>query len=729
MKTNKLANLVLINLFVLLISCDDYVTKSDIAYSDSNAEMNIHFSVSDISKPYDSRSVSEGSDVNNSIKDVWLIEYDQIGAKKSEPQYFSADELTTVTAAITMPEGVTRYKLAAIANTHNPDLYDALDACGTISALSELKYNFIYPESDLIMNGVAEISSGQSEISMMLYRNVAKLNVNITNLDNSGVTLKAIRVESVPVSCRYLDSQSGSAESKCVNFERQFLNDSDFIASEYGESLYPAHKTTLSYYLPRNMKGTADCTKEYSKNACAPDCATKVHIYGVASDGFPVEYTFYPGKNMINNFDIEPNHAYSLDIVISDKGNARLDSRVEHLDHKYLSDANSHIISWNPVYGACQRLYSFEIDRINRFWKYIATTDQNKYSLSDGDEWVAEVVWQDSPEDLFYFCDDNRTKKEPCCHTVEGTWPENSIRLRPTGVGTGNVVVGVRKKNHDPEVDGYMWSWHLWITDYDPDYKGGVNDSQSYYAVEGGGVHRYLTGTWKTNLPASNGCIIMDRNYGAKRVDASNQQEQIECSGMYYHFGRKDPFPDPEIPLYCWKKTAETERNETEIMVNDAELDAKSKFVKIIYASTTIENSVNHPNWIYNNSSYWLTEHKTFAWTTYHWNAPAAGDDIFDPCPFGWQLPNYNHYVNASYTLKEFGARYASYNLFFPFTRGFYASSQGFTWQKGSDIARILSNRCYNSANLYCWSITSSAGNVFNAFYLLLPTRLIRKPR
>ena len=109
------------------------------------------------------------------------------------------------------------------------------------------------------------------------------------------------------------------------------------------------------------------------------------------------------------------------------------------------------------------------------------------------------------------------------------------------------MVIGVRKKAASKRE--YLWSWHLWITDYAPEYTTAWKEGVYAYPVEGGSVHRYpgnSSGThiWDTKYRNK---YIMDRNLGAFAANSSGGRNAY---GFYYQFGRKDPFPHSGTALY-----------------------------------------------------------------------------------------------------------------------------------------------------------------------------------
>lgn len=78
-----------------------------------------------------------------------------------------------------------------------------------------------------------------------------------------------------------------------------------------------------------------------------------------------------------------------------------------------------------------------------------------------------------------------------------------------TGTERGNALIGL--------FDAFgncIWSWHIWSVDYDIETSG-----QTYVS----------------------GAVFMDRNLGALTTDCT----QAAAKGLYYQWGRKDPFMYP----------------------------------------------------------------------------------------------------------------------------------------------------------------------------------------
>ena len=78
----------------------------------------------------------------------------------------------------------------------------------------------------------------------------------------------------------------------------------------------------------------------------------------------------------------------------------------------------------------------------------------------------------------------------------------------------GNAVIGAYDAGGT-----LIWSWHIWAADYDPEAAGGSVDF--------------------------NGYTMMTRSLGALADDNSTTAKILASYGLYYQWGRKDPFIGP----------------------------------------------------------------------------------------------------------------------------------------------------------------------------------------
>jgi hypothetical protein len=368
------------------------------------------------------------------------------------------------------------------------------------------------------------------------------------------------------------------------------------------------------------MRGKGpDGTDPKDKNISAPDGATYLLVNGEYGDQvqYSVIYTFYLGENMSDDFNLKPNFSYNYNFAINDIGNVEEDSRVENWGLVDFTDTEAYPLSncyiLNPIPGTSDKWRDFRIpvDRANIFWgEYESST----YSLA-GKEWYSFVLASD-----FTITDDN-FKIEKEVHPSGSTSFLVSVKQ---GV-SGNVIVAAGTSKNT-----VSWSWHLWITEYNPNgaHKLGDGIANKYIYSEHiskGAVHRYKGTYWEKHPDT----YIMDRNLGASSIGYPDDKR----SGfLYYQFGRKDPFfVDKDKYLYP----------------EDNHEVSKSVAYSEANASNGVAYSVLHPLWFIESQNNNWTSGNKYNPSDYSsdiiWNDPKAKTNgtksIFDPCPPGFRLP------------------------------------------------------------------------------------------
>ncbi len=646
----------------------------------------------------DTRALGDVDDKKNyaTISDVWILEFEKSGGGiVCDPQFCTADKLKQPISVIMPPEGKT-YVFVAIANTGHilsemerlllsiHSLDDLKNVYGTVISLKDT-YRQVTPDdgtsyADLMMSGYTEVTASEgtnSEIeyegltddnlAINLYRNVAKLTVNIQNAASSGVKVQSVQVRNVSGKLFYADHlwgypfNGGTDESWYDNNPVPVAANTVFVDYTVDDCVVEQGGSgSLTYYLPRNCRGSdSRSANAWVKNLYATgerEKSTYVEIMAAKLDDnnevtTPLRYRFYLGEDMRTDFNVMPNHHYTLTVNIQNSG-SELDARVEDLDVITLGEANAYIV--NPIVGTAQSVYKLPVAvRANRFWQegqggYIQTAGDNQTT------WVAEVIWQDANSPLIEFCNEpgNDVSHITDGHSYTGQG-NDPLCFKPKQGAKGNVLIGVRKKGNDNN-KAYLWSWHLWITDYNPDQVGATDDDH-IYEVPGGNVHRYDDGVgglnyddqYTYNLWSSMDkyatSYIMDRNLGARSVTRTDGYQQT--GGLCYQYGRKDPFP-----LYL---------DGTKTVLYDIQGNALSGVTGSPFAGVTADDyikamsvngvtsvavAVQKPYVFYCiGEGNWASDSNTSS--SVLWNNPVAYNNIspdkslFDPCPYGWKLP------------------------------------------------------------------------------------------
>ena len=240
----------------------------------------------------------------------------------------------------------------------------------------------------------------------------------------------------------------------------------------------------------------------------------------------------------------------------------------------------------------------------------------NSTTESIGNPVTAELVWQDAKnliQDIYYVS----KEKKIVAVTAPGT--------------SGNAVAAC---GADGEI---LWSWHLWIADYDP--------AASLYTTPAN-----ASGTTWT---------FMDRNVGA----TTNAPDSFDCHGMIYQWGRKDPFTsagtftiinedysyqvDGERPIY------NILNEELPKMRTRAEYHgtiAKSLRNPAVFYAMTYNFTGETDEY---GQEIVLNDYRTKDWTDVsnddYWGGVSGKKTIYDPCPVGYKVPTCDKDGNTPY--------------------------------------------------------------------------------
>lgn len=209
-------------------------------------------------------------------------------------------------------------------------------------------------------------------------------------------------------------------------------------------------------------------------------------------------------------------------------------------------------------------------------------------------------------------------------------WQDKMNMVKSVATGTDKIAVVL-----NPNIEGnaviaaykgdlIVWSWHLWVTSYDPE-----KQPMRWTDKESGETH-----------------VLMDRNLGSETNDMF--ENSSKSYGLLYQWGRKDPFvgaDDIASSKSCVKYDIDGN-----IVKNESQL-------RPVYdndETTNLELSINNPNVFYyatgNLPIDWLTN-KPFLQDNDLWGGKSGQKTMYDPCPAGWRVPD----KSAFGFRKEFG--------------------------------------------------------------------------
>ena len=501
--------------------------------------------------------------------------------------------------------------------------------------------------------------SGGTVGPFYLRRNCAKVVIHVrnTSADPDKVTIDKVQLCDVNRRYYYVMDYPGFSDP----YSRVIPCRYDEAEQDFPEAYNASGDTqTYTYYVPVNLRGTVANATQREKNAHAVQGATRFCIY--ATYGTPVRnltYTYYLGANLTSDYNLEPNKKYEYTIDINGKGDPATDSRIEDADEiRFTVDANSYMLK-PPSRSGTSTVFSLPVRRAAVFWNQpgtnmgvfgAATTEE--YELLEDTAWEAFIVWSEVKDgeghpvpDSELLADSHDDGNGNFVAAGRGFDPSGAagpfIRIRVRSDMRGNALVAIRKTS-SPTLNDILWSWHLWITDYDP-YVQWTRVSGTYvYAVPGGEIHRYAdkAGEPLWNTAAYADAFIMDRNLGARAAVPGGESDASSAFGCFYQFGRKDPFP--------------ADGTVTSIGADMTGAPGEGTIKR------NIRYSIHHPetfiNGGNNNWTTYETEGAILGRQNAYWNDPGrdahsddpseaafdyceAGKSVYDPCPYGWRVP------------------------------------------------------------------------------------------
>lgn len=562
-------------------------------------------------------ATEEGTGATYTPEDVWMIQYNgttDAATIVGVPRYVDLGSTTNVQAVTSTVANT----LVFVANTHDANLEwgnintlaDMKKACRTITAETDCYGNNFSATKDLVLSGKYEGVISTGNIAADLYRNIARIDFTLNNAGGSAMTLKSVQLCNVPRNFYWASAliDAGTVYPTVVDYM-------DYPVEDLTGAMNPGGTQSLTWYMPLNQKGiVAASTDAKTKPTNAPSYATYIRILATNAQNEAYVYKIYPGADMIKDFNLSANHKYTVEITINSSGDASTDGRVENYGKVEFESANSYILNPAPA-GTADRVYTIPINRLNEFWAG-KTPDR---TIKEGTAWTAELLWQDTPtSDFIRFV---KLSDGTLSTTQSGTGLNERIAVTTKAGYYSNALICIK-------VGGEIrWSWHLWVTDYDPSYSAAPVDGQYIYSVTGGNVHRYSGTYWTDNSQGRYKTkYIMDRNFGARTADYNT------VGVLYYQFGRKDP-----QPIYgggYGNKLYDISGNEITYNGNNVNANSGVSFAEAVLHPTNFyfkEASAGYGDW--------SNEGKE---GTYAWNNSVAGADlksIFDPCPPGWKLP------------------------------------------------------------------------------------------
>ena len=567
------------------------------------------------------------SEEESSLKDVWIFQFRGNTASAeliAKPRYYSVLENQSV-AQFTKADDCS---VVFLANTHDPhvewnDVRCLGDILGKRFNIAGNDDCYDPDNKDIISSGVLynlDLSGASVSLNPRMSRIFARVDFSLT-VSAAGLTPVAAQLCNVPKVAEYVPHDLAAGEI--------YPQEGQSSRFDYKMETISGNSAVFHWYMPRNEQGQTLSSDQKSKNESAPTGATYIKVLALNADNVLLEYRLYPGADMIKDFNLKPNHYYSVALELKTAGNPDSDSRVnsykEVVNDEEASKANSFMVKSSPYSSSAKTTLSFyPHSRINQYWVGYKNTPTMQISASTS--WTASLIWQDA-KGLVMFVDDSGN--EVTSYSATGRKP---LRIAVANNSVGNALVAVRNSS-----GVVMWSWHIWVTDYQPECNEAPQTGKFIYSVNGGVLHRYAdvrnVSSYWTSPDWYHDEFIMDRNLGAHSADYPKGELTGALSGagtmkgvLSYQWGRKDPFLKASVERYD---------------INGNALSGKQEITTSGVATVT---AIANPDVYYGKTgsagNNWSADApENSVWNDVNLSTGAFGKSIFDPCPKGWAIP------------------------------------------------------------------------------------------
>ena len=370
------------------------------------------------------------------------------------------------------------------------------------------------------------------------------------------------------------------------------------------------------------------------------DYCTYVEVYGKYRTGVTDEtcnttYRLYLGGNNIKDYNLLRNHAYTVNVTL--RGQNEADMRVGTM----LESANCFMVSQPSTE------YMFD------------ATVMGNGSVTPPDVAIpspAIVPTPLAPDGAMLVWETGAAGDVIAPGSVKLSEDRKFISFRTSGTIGGNALIAATQGGE------IIWSWHIWSTTYDPN-----TDYDTY-------VTRTIYHRSYNSLP-SREIRMMRVNLGAAGTAASPEQG-VSGFGLFYQWGRKDPFIGPATVT-----SEQTNKPFTNLL---ATTNAAGYEWGIWRASTgtnsnNIPLSITKPTRMFTSAIGWFGRFCSFR---NGWGNPSTDSktpnpkdgakSIYDPCPKGWRVPPSDTWTMFTTSVELGTNKPAEFNVDGGWLPGFY---------------------------------------------------------
>lgn len=486
-------------------------------------------------------------------------------------------------------------------------------------------------------NGIIQSKNEQNEdVRIRLKRLATRLHLT-WNYHVSGYSLQQILLQSIPLNYIILPKPEGDEQTYPSLLDR-------FTTIQISGALDASG--SYSCWVPANVRGYSPAAVNVAGRTKGNAPIGSSYISFIASktgdSKKKLDYRVYLGGESSTDFNVYGNADYKYVLGFSHSGtNLPVnDRRITIIDPIPASESNNNVVpTANCFMIAPGGAFCFDPFSYQQNGNPITNPTLKNWADSEGGIAYVKLLWQtkengdvgdpvmgivNSPADHTNIVDIKMNDGSEVSKTAlvsDIGQARIYCRVASNTIG-GSGMIAAYNQN-----DQIIWSWHIWVTDYNPDARGNVNVLEPAYKRK----QKYVMAGVDDQLP------MMDRNLGAMEGFVTLPTDPIDMSkacGFHYQGGRKDPFPSSYSSNVIYSVDFNANDKIPPVgMLNQYGPDGITYFP---HQGSTATNTVYRTLYQY---PYQLFRGLASGQT---WDSTLKNEH--DPCPAGWRIPEAKNY-------------------------------------------------------------------------------------
>jgi len=568
--------LLIVSLFLTSCSSDINVSGDVVTRSETKVTLSLKAPVAYLNVD-NAEAVSRGTDASKvneeGLDNVWVLQF--INGKFERKKYIKDGLTTTLDVKLSVNNADETSDIYVIANagetafTSNPlSESDFKTTYRTASTEDALQFTSGYLPMEGELSGF-KVTGTIFKKDVELTRMLARIDVRyaLSRPLAQDMVLVSARVCNIPDRVYYVSPASDTFFPETYTLHNSELTD-----------LSGNTEGSLTYYVPDNRRGTGSNEGGEDSGKAGVKDATYVEIIGFYR-GEEVVYHIYPGTDDVNDYNVKRNTYYVMNLKLA--GVYDTDKRVQRI-----KTSNCYMVKpGGTIY--------IPVQRVNQT---VALGEQLP-DLASG--WTSAVIWRDNPALSVTVSDELKQYGVLRVVTTDDT-------------AQGNALVCITN-----DEGSILWSWHIWVTDYDP-----LADNETYKDE-----------------------VWMDRNLGA----TTDVPGDVDALGLMYQWGRKDPFAAANGIVAGTRSLRVLYSGSSGNLVYNSlgTTPANVAVAPTGSGNNNLENSVRNPGIFYSCTSPsgdWYVNSSSESNNTLWGNVKT----VYDPCPLGWKVPSVENFSDWS---------------------------------------------------------------------------------